>query len=32
MTNNDVLRSIRYTFDFNDSKMISIFGLGDLQV
>ena len=32
MTNNDVLRSIRYTFDFNDSKMILIFGLGDLQV
>lgn len=27
MTNNDVLRRIRYIFDFNDSKMIDIFGL-----
>ena len=26
MTNNDVLRRIRYTFDFNDSKMIALFG------
>lgn len=25
MTNNDVLRRIRYAFDFNDSKMIAIF-------
>jgi len=25
MTNNDILRRIRYTFDFNDSKMIEIF-------
>ena len=32
MTNNDILRRIRYTFDFGDSKMISIFGLADLQV
>ena len=32
MTNNDILRRIRYTFDFNDSKMIEIFGLADLQV
>jgi len=32
MTNNDVLRSIRYTFDFSDSKMIEIFGLGDHSV
>ncbi len=32
MTNNDILRSIRYTFDFNDSKMIDIFGLADHQV
>ncbi len=32
MTNNDVLRRIRYTFDFSDSKMIAIFGLADLQV
>jgi len=26
------LRRIRYTFDFNDSKMIAIFGLADHQV
>ena len=32
MTNNDVLRRIRYTFDFNDSKMIAIFGLAGLEV
>lgn len=32
MTNNDILRRIRYTFDFDDSKMIEIFGLADLQV
>jgi len=32
MTNNDILRRIRYTFDFSDSKMISIFGLADYQV
>ncbi len=25
MTNNDILRRIRYTFDFNDQKMIDIF-------
>ena len=27
MTNNDVLRRIRYTFNFDDSKMMAIFGL-----
>lgn len=32
MTNNDVLRRIRYTFDFNDSKMIALFGAVDCQV
>ena len=32
MTNNDILRRIRYTFDFSDSKMIVIFGLADYQV
>ncbi len=32
MNNNDILRRIRYTFDFNDSKMIEIFGLADVQV
>lgn len=32
MTNNDVLRRIRYTFDFEDSEMIAIFGLAGLEV
>lgn len=32
MTNNDILRRIRYTFDFNDSKMVSIFSLADHEV
>ena len=32
MDNNDILRRIRYTFDFNDSKMIAIFSLADLEV
>lgn len=32
MTNNDVLRRIRFIFDFNDSKMIAIFSLADLEV
>lgn len=32
MTNNDILRRIRYVFDFNDSKIISIFSLAGLEV
>ena len=32
MTNNDVLRRLRYTFDFDDSKMINLFSLGNLKV
>lgn len=32
MTNNDSLRSLRYTFDLNDSKMIKIFSLVNLEV
>ena len=32
MTNNDILRRVRYIFDFNDAKMISIFGLADHSV
>ena len=32
MTNNDILRRIRYTFDYNDSKIISIFESADLEV
>lgn len=32
MTNNDVLRRVRYIFDLSDSKMIQIFALGKLEV
>jgi uncharacterized protein YehS (DUF1456 family) len=32
VTNNDTLRRLRYIFDFNDSKMIILFGLADLEV
>ena len=32
MNNNDVLRRIRYTFNFDDTKMINICELGGLQV
>ncbi len=32
MTNNDILRRIRYTFDFSDSEMIKIFSLSNLEV
>jgi len=32
MKNNDILSCIRYIFDFDDSKMISIFGLAGHQV
>lgn len=32
MTNNDILRRIRYTFNFNDKKMIALFALADLSV
>jgi uncharacterized protein YehS (DUF1456 family) len=32
MTNNDILRRIRYIFDYGDSKMIEIFALGDREV
>ena len=32
MTNNDVLRRIRYTFNFDDSKMMAIFALAGLEV
>ena len=32
MTNNDVLRRIRYIFKFSDSKMIALFKLGNLEV
>ncbi len=32
MTNNDVLRRIRYIFDYSDSKMIAIFALAHSKV
>lgn len=32
MTNNDVLRRIRYAFDFKDAKMMAIFALADCPV
>ncbi|WP_019038460.1 DUF1456 family protein [Psychroflexus tropicus] len=32
MTNNDVLRRLRYTFGYTDSKMISFFKLADVDV
>lgn len=32
MTNNDILRRLRYTFDYNDSKMVAIFRLADQAV
>ena len=32
INNNDILRRIRYTFDFSDSKMIELFSLADYQV
>ena len=32
MNYNDILRRIRYTFDFDDNKMVKIFGLADYKV
>ncbi len=32
MTNNDIIRRLRYTFDWSDSQMIAIFGLANLKV
>ena len=32
MKNNDILRRLRYVFDFNDTKMIAIFHQADLPV
>lgn len=32
MTNNDVLRRVRYTFDFSDAKMIELFKLAEVDV
>lgn len=32
MLNNDILRSIRYTFDFPDAKLVKIFALADHEL
>ncbi|OFX80480.1 MAG: hypothetical protein A2X12_04330 [Bacteroidetes bacterium GWE2_29_8] len=32
MNNNDIIRRIRYIFDFGDTKMIEIFSLADCEV
>jgi len=32
MTNNDILRRLRYVFDFGDDTMIRLFGLGGVEV
>jgi len=32
MNNNDVIRRVRYIFDFNDNKMIEMFSLADVAV
>ena len=32
MSNNDILRSLRYTFDLNDFLMIEIFGMAGVEV
>ena len=32
VTNNEILRRIRYIFDFSDSKMTTIFGIADYMV
>jgi uncharacterized protein YehS (DUF1456 family) len=32
MNNNDILRRLRYTFDFNDSKMMELFELAGHEV
>lgn len=32
MNNNDVIRNIRYTFDYNDAKMVALFELAEGKV
>ena len=32
MTNNDILRRLRYTFNLNDKRMIETFGLSGKKV
>ena len=31
MTNTDILRRLRYTFNFNDAQMIELFAHGNLE-
>ncbi len=32
MTNNDILKRIRYTFDYNDAQMIDLFAMGGQEL
>lgn len=32
MDNNDIFRRLRYTFDINDTRMIELFGLANVEV
>ncbi len=32
MNNNDILRRLRFTFDFEDSKVVEIFALGNMAI
>ena len=32
MTNNDILKRLRYTFDFNDAQMMELFAMGGAEV
>ena len=32
MTNNDILKRIRYTFDYSDAEMIDLFAMGGAEV
>ena len=32
MTNNDILRRVRYIFDFKDSNIVALFALADHEV
>ena len=32
MTNNDILRRLRYAFDFGDDKMVNLFAQGGREV
>lgn len=32
MKNNDILRRLRYSFDFSDDKVVEVFALGDMTI